>query len=97
LNLPVLKLSPVLGLINGMAFLIKAGMLTGAFYVQAFALFATAALMAYFPDYAHFIFGVVAAACFFFPGMKYYRQRLQAILSAIRKGNAVEAISQGVR
>ena len=45
LGLKVLELSPMLGIINGMAFLIKAGMLTGAFYVQAFALFATAAAM----------------------------------------------------
>lgn len=92
LGLKPLALSPVLGIINGMSFLIKAGMLTGAFYVQAFALFATAGLMAYFPNYAHFIFGVVSAACFFFPGMKYYRQRLRALLAAIRKGNLNEAM-----
>jgi len=72
---PVLKLSPVLGIISGMVFLVKAGMLTGAFYVQAAALFLTAALMALFPENAHFIFGVASAACFFFPGLKYYRQR----------------------
>jgi hypothetical protein len=90
LKLEPLALSPMLGIINGMAFLIKAGILTGAFYVQAFALFATAGLMALFPDYAHFIFGAVAAACFFFPGMKYYRQRLRALLAAIRKGALTE-------
>ncbi|ADB18697.1 serine/threonine protein kinase [Pirellula staleyi DSM 6068] len=78
LELPVLRLSPVLGLVNGMAFLIKAGMLSGAFYVQALALFLSAALMAIFPDYAHLIFGVVSAACFFFPGLKYTRQRFTA-------------------
>lgn len=72
---PVLKLSPVLGIISGMVFLVKAGMLTGAFYVQAAVLFLTAALMAIFPENAHFIFGVASAACFFFPGLKYYRQR----------------------
>lgn len=91
LGLKVLELSPMLGIINGMAFLIKAGMLTGAFYLQAFALFACAGAMAMFPEYAHFIFGVVSAACFFFPGMKYYRQRLRAILAAIRKGKLPEA------
>jgi serine/threonine-protein kinase len=94
LQLDVLALAPMLGIINGMGFLIKAGMLTGAFYVQAIALFATAAAMAYFPDYAHFIFGTVAAACFFFPGLKYYRQRLRAILAAIRKGHAADIVSQ---
>jgi serine/threonine protein kinase len=77
LELDVLKLSPVLGIINGMVFVVKAGILSGAFYVQALAMFLTAGLMALFPNYAHFIFGIVSAACFFFPGLKYYRQRLQ--------------------
>jgi serine/threonine-protein kinase len=76
LKLPVLSLSPVLGLITGMVFLVKAGILSGWFYVQAAALFGTAILMALFPNYAHLIFGVVSAACFFFPGLKYYRQRM---------------------
>jgi serine/threonine-protein kinase len=84
LDLKVLTLSPVLGLVNGMVFLVKAGMLSGLFYIQAIALFATAGLMALLPDYAHFIFGVVSAACFFFPGLKYYRQRLRAIVAALR-------------
>ena len=75
LNLPVLKLSPVLGLVTGAVFLVKAGILSGAFYVQSAALFASAFLMAWQPQYAHLIFGVVSAACFFFPGLKYYRQR----------------------
>jgi serine/threonine-protein kinase len=86
LGLPVLKLSPVLGLVNGMVFLIKAAMLNGVFYVQALALFATAVLMALAPDYAHLIFGVVSAACFFIPGLKYYQQRLRAIVAALRRG-----------
>jgi serine/threonine-protein kinase len=86
LDLPVLTLSPVLGLVNGMVFLAKAGMLSGVFYIQAFALFATAGLMAIFPHYAHVIFGLVAAACFFFPGLKYYRQRLRAIMASLRGG-----------
>lgn len=75
LGLPVLTLSPMLGIINGMVFVVKAGILSGAFYVQAIVLFATAVVMAILPDYAHFIFGLVAAACFFQPGLKYYRQR----------------------
>ena len=83
LGLPVLTLAPVLGIINGMVFLVKAGILTGAFYVQAAALFVTAGLMALLPDWAHIIFGVVAAACFFFPGLKYYRQRWRGILAAL--------------
>ncbi len=46
MGLPVLTLSPVLALSSGMVFLVKAGMLTGEFYVQAAALFATALAMA---------------------------------------------------
>jgi hypothetical protein len=84
LNLPVLTLSPVLGLVTGMVFLAKAGILSGEFYVWAAMLFLTAVPMALFPRYAHFIFGVVSACCFFFPGLKYYRQRLRAIVAALR-------------
>jgi serine/threonine-protein kinase len=78
LGLDPLTLSPVLGLVAGMVFFVKAGMLSGAFYVQSAALFATAFLMVMVPKYAHVIFGAVAAACFFFPGWKYWRQRLDS-------------------
>jgi serine/threonine-protein kinase len=74
LGLPVLTLSPVLGLVNGMVFVVKAGILTGTFYVQAAALFITAALMCVFPSIGLLIFGVVSALCFFVPGLKYYRE-----------------------
>ncbi len=79
LGLPVLALSPVLGLISGMVFLVKAGMLTGQFYIQSAALFATAIVMAVLQRYqipvGITLFGIVSAGCFFFPGLKYYRQR----------------------
>lgn len=78
LEMPVLTLSPVVALVTGMVFLIKAGILAGAFYVQAAALFATAFLMALLPAVAHLIFGMVAAISFFVPGLKYYRQRRRA-------------------
>ena len=78
LGMPVLTLSPVVALVTGMVFLIKAGILAGAFYVQAAALFATAFLMALMPAVAHLIFGAVAAISFFVPGLKYYRQRRRA-------------------
>jgi serine/threonine-protein kinase len=74
LDLPALALSPVLGLVNGMVFVVKAGILSGTFYVQAAALFATAGLMCLFPPIGLTIFGIVSAACFFVPGLKYYRQ-----------------------
>ncbi len=80
LGLPVLTLSPVLGLVSGMVFLVKAGILSGAFYIQAAALFATAGAMALWsrtglPPLGISLFGIVSAACFFVPGLKYYRQQ----------------------
>lgn len=84
LGLEVLKLSPVLGAIAGMVFLVKAGILSGSFYLQAIALFATAVTMAWMkrspdvPDVGVALFGLVSAACFFFPGLKYYRQKLRS-------------------
>ena len=75
LRLPVLNLSPMLGVISAMVFLVKGGMFTGVFYFQAAALIIAAILMALVPSFAHLIFGFVAAACFFIPGYKYARQR----------------------
>ncbi len=77
LGLKVLTLSPAVAIAAAMIFFIKAGILSGTFYFQAVLLFATALVMARFPRYSHFIFGVVAAACFFVPGLKYYRQRIR--------------------
>ncbi len=73
LKLDPLTLSPLLGVVTGMIFMIKAGILTGTFYIQAAALFLTSIAMALFPTYAHLIYGIVAATCFLVPGLKYYR------------------------
>jgi serine/threonine-protein kinase len=78
LGLTVLQLSPILAVIAGMIFMVKAGMLSGEFYFQAVACFVTAVPMALLmPRYtplAILLFGVVTAGCFFMPGRKYYRQ-----------------------
>jgi serine/threonine-protein kinase len=79
LGLPVLTLSPILALTSGMIFLVKAGTLTGQFYFQSAALFATAIGMAVLQrldiPLGLTLFGVVSAACFFVPGLKYFRQQ----------------------
>ncbi len=75
LKMPVLSLSPMLGVISAMVFMIKAGMLSGAFYLQATALLLASLMMAIWPSWAHLIFGIVAAACFFIPGFRYARRR----------------------
>ena len=78
LDMPVLYLSPVLGLIAGAVFLAKAGMLSGALYIPAVACFALAPIMAWMEanlprdeDWGVLLFGLVTAAGFFFPGWKY--------------------------
>ncbi|MCE9552813.1 MAG: serine/threonine protein kinase, partial [Planctomycetes bacterium] len=84
LGMPVLMLSPVLGLINGMVFAVKAGILSGEFYIHSAALFLTAGAMAVVaryhtawgvPDFGITLFGVVSAIVFFVPGWKYWRRR----------------------
>lgn len=82
LDMTVLSLSPVLGLISGMVFLIKAGMLSGQFYVEAAALFAVGLVMAWLettelPQVGIILFGLVSGACFFFPGWQYHQQRIR--------------------
>ncbi|MEQ1903554.1 MAG: serine/threonine-protein kinase [Pirellulaceae bacterium] len=78
LGLGLLKLAPILSVVAAMTFIVKAGILSGTFYIQAGVLLLTAVVMACYPDNALFLFGVVCAACYFLPGMIYYRQRLQS-------------------
>jgi serine/threonine-protein kinase len=75
LGLAPLTLTPLLAVITGMMFFIKAGILSGVFYVQAASLLLSAVAMMKWPEVAHLIFAVVAGLCFFIPGLKYYRLR----------------------
>lgn len=77
LGLPLMRLAPALSVVAAMTFLAKAGILSGGFYIQAGVLLLNAVVMALVPDYALFLFGAVCGGCFFFPGLKYYRQRLR--------------------
>ncbi len=76
LGLPVLTLSPVLGLIGGMVFAVKAGILSGAVLRSGGRVVSDGRnhgpLAAVWP---HDFTGVVTGLCFFLPGWKYYRQR----------------------
>lgn len=78
LGLPVLTLSPVLGLIGGVVFVAKAGVLSGVFYLQAAAMFLTALVMAELQrrgiEWGVSLYGLVSAAAFLLPGWKYYQQ-----------------------
>jgi serine/threonine protein kinase len=80
LDLPVLTLSSVLPLIAGSVFLVKAGILSGIFYIQSAVLYATSFAMAVLhrrpeSDYGLSVFGFAMGLCFFLPGWKYWRQR----------------------
>jgi serine/threonine-protein kinase len=101
LGLEPLQLSPILGLLCGAVFLVKAGILSGRFYVQAAVLFASAPLMAWVQrhavdtgtfDYSISLFGLLSGASFFFPGLKYHRQRRRA---RSRTGSSVEKPRSG--
>ncbi len=89
LGMPVLSLSPMLAVISAMVFIIKGGMLSGTFYVHAAALLLAAVAMALVPHASHLIFGIVAAACFFIPGLKYQRRRKRLENTAVRSGEGV--------
>jgi serine/threonine-protein kinase len=82
LGLPVLTLTPLLAVIAGMTFVVKAGMLSGSFYLSAAAMFLSAVLIALLPERllpcGPLLFGLVTAVCFFVPGLKYHRQRLRS-------------------
>jgi serine/threonine-protein kinase len=79
LELPILSLAPLLGVMAGMVFLVKAGILSGSFYIQAVTMFMTAIVMALYPPIALMLFGLVSGACFFFSGLKYYRRKKKQI------------------
>ncbi len=78
LDMPALKLSPVLAIIAGMVFLIKGGTLSGSFYFTAGGMFLCAIAMAIWPRIDVLLFGIVSAVAFFTPGYMYYRQRRTA-------------------
>lgn len=82
LGLEPLDLAPFLAVVTGVTFVAKAGILSGSFYIQAIALFACAVVMIFRTDCAMMFYGVTSAACFFFPGLKYYRRKKENLLKS---------------
>jgi len=75
-----LTLSPVLAAIAGIMYAVKAGMLSGSFYVHSIIMFGMSGVMAAMyadgePNLSISLYGLVTAGTFFFPGLKYYRQQ----------------------
>ena len=79
LELEVLKMAPVLALIAAMVFLVKAGILSGQFYIHSAVMFLTAVAMMLVPRFDMITFGLASAGCFFLAGQKYYRRKKQGI------------------
>lgn len=80
-GMPVLSMAPGLAVIGSMVFLVKAGMLSGSFYLASGALLVTSMVMACntsHPVLMLCLFSLVSGACFFFPGLRYYRQRARS-------------------
>ena len=78
LGMPVLSLSPVLAVLGGMVFFVKAGILSGMFYIPAGVMFLTAGLMAIWPRFAITMFGVASGVGFFVPGLIYHLRRVRS-------------------
>jgi eukaryotic-like serine/threonine-protein kinase len=58
--------------------MIKGGILSGDYYLQAALTFSAIVPMAAYPRFAPIIFGVVGAVCFFAAGLKYRLRRLRS-------------------
>jgi len=77
MGIHVLSLSPMLAIVAGIVFFVKAGMLSGEFYIYSALMFLTAIPMALFPFFSQPIFGLMTAICFFIPGLKYHTQSIK--------------------
>jgi serine/threonine-protein kinase len=80
-GMPVLSMAPGLAVLASLAFLIKAGILSGSFYFAFAAMFLTSSVMALLPHQPEvqvLLFGAMSGVCFFVPGLKYYRQKLRS-------------------
>jgi serine/threonine-protein kinase len=78
LGLPVLTLMPVLAITNGMLYMIKGGILSGAFYLYAALVFLAIFPMIWLPRYAPLIFAFAAGVGFFASGLQYLVRRLRS-------------------
>jgi serine/threonine-protein kinase len=74
---PPLTFSPAVAVAAGMIMIMKAGILSGRFYLWAALNFAAAVVMTVLPTFSVLLFGLVSALSFFLPGWKYYRLRQQ--------------------
>ncbi len=85
MKVPVLTLLPVLAITNGMLFMIKGGILSGAFYLYAGLVFLAIFPMVWFPRFGPLILALPSALGFFATGLQYHRRRLRSRRLAAQK------------
>jgi serine/threonine-protein kinase len=78
MNLPVLALLPTLAITNGMLFMIKGGILSGAFYLYAALIFLAMFPIVWFPRFGPLLLALPSAFGFFATGLQYHLRRLRS-------------------
>ena len=96
----MLTLLPVLAITNGMLFMIKGGILSGAFYLYAGLVFLAIFPMVWFPRFGPLILALPSAVGFFATGLQYHRRQLRSRLAGgpdngVRAMNAMGACKLG--
>jgi serine/threonine-protein kinase len=75
MKLPVLTLLPALAITNGMLFMIKGGILSGAFYFYALLVFLAMFPIVWLPRYGPLLLALPSAIGFFATGLQYHLRR----------------------
>jgi serine/threonine-protein kinase len=78
MKLPVLSLLPALAITNGMLFMIKGGILSGAFYLYAALVFLAIFPIVWLPRYGPLLLAFPSAIGFFATGLQYHLRRLRS-------------------
>ena len=73
-----MALAPLLAITNGMLFLVKGGILSGEFYLNAALVFLTLIPATLYPPIAIPAIALVSAGCFFATGLKYHLRHLRS-------------------
>jgi serine/threonine-protein kinase len=78
MKLPVLTLLPALAITNGMLFMIKGGILCGAFYLYALLTFLAIFPIVWYPRLGPMLLALPSALGFFATGLEYHRRLLRS-------------------
>jgi serine/threonine-protein kinase len=85
MKLPVLTLLPTLAITNGMLFMIKGGILSGAFYLYAALVFLAIFPIVWFPRFGPLLLALPSAFGFFATGLQYHLRRVRSRRLAVER------------